>query len=59
MLHAAEHYELMSERAFNAAEHAATLDERIRELHSARIYAQMASAERKRSNVFELRPTRR
>ena len=56
MLHAAEHYELESQRAFDAAERAATLHERIRLLESARIYAQMASAERRKSNVYAFRP---
>jgi hypothetical protein len=56
MLYAGEHYELESQRAFDAAERAATLHERIRLLESARIYAQMAAAERRRSNVYAFQP---
>jgi hypothetical protein len=52
MLHAAEHYEFESQRALDSAERAATLHERIRLLESARIYAQMASAERRKANVY-------
>jgi len=56
MLHAAEHYELESKRALDAAERAATLAERMRHLQSAREYAQMACAERKRSNIYGFSP---
>jgi hypothetical protein len=52
MLYAAEHYELESQRAFDAAEGAATLHERIKLLESARTYAQMAAAERRKTNVY-------
>jgi hypothetical protein len=47
MLRAAEHYELERKRALDAAERAATSDERIRHLIKAHDYARMASAERK------------
>jgi hypothetical protein len=52
MLHAAEHFEHMSDEELRAADAAATLDERIRHLEAAQRYAQMACAERKRSNVY-------
>ncbi len=52
MLRAAEHYEHMSAQALNAAERAATLNERIRHLETAHRYARLASAERQRSNVY-------
>ena len=57
MLHAAEHYEIESKRALEAAECAATLHERIRHLESARILAQMACAERERLNIYAFRST--
>ena len=59
MLHAAEHYELESTRARDAAERAATFGERIRHLEKAQEFARMASAERKRSNVYEFSSHRR
>ena len=49
MLHAAEHYELERKRALDAAERAATSNERIRHLIKAHDYAQMAIAERQPS----------
>lgn len=54
MLNAAKHYELESTRAFEAADRAATIDERIRQLEKANEYARWASAERRRSNVYSL-----
>jgi transcription elongation GreA/GreB family factor len=59
MLHATEHYELESKRALKAAERATTLHERIRLLETARRYAQLACAERRRSNVYAFGPARR
>ncbi len=59
MLHAAEHFEQMSHNALQAAERAATLDERIRCLETAQRYAHLACAERKRSNVYGFSPGRR
>ena len=47
MLRAAEHYELERKRALDAAERAATFDERIRHLVKAHDYARMANAQRK------------
>jgi hypothetical protein len=52
MLHAEEHYVLESKRALEAAERATTVDERIRHLATANRYIKLASAERKRSNVY-------
>ena len=52
MLHAAEHYEHMSEDALTAAEHATTPDARIRHLETAHRYAKLACAERQRSNIY-------
>ena len=54
MLNAAQHYELESTRAFEAAKRAATIDERIRLLAKAHEYARWASDERKRSKVYAL-----
>jgi hypothetical protein len=54
MLNAAEHYELESTRAFEAAERASSIDERISHLEKAHEYARWASAERRRSNVYAI-----
>jgi hypothetical protein len=59
MLNAAQHYELESTRAFEAAKRAATIDERIRLLARAHEYARWASAERKHSNVHAFDSYRR
>jgi hypothetical protein len=52
MLHAAEHYELESKRAHDAAERATTVREHIRHLQTAQKYAKLASAARKRLNIY-------
>jgi hypothetical protein len=49
MLRAAEHYELERKRALDAAERAATPNERIRNLVKAHDYARMAIAQRQPS----------
>jgi hypothetical protein len=59
MLHAAEHYEVESKRALEAAERASTLHERIRCLETAHRYAQLACAERKQFNVYEFGASQR
>jgi hypothetical protein len=59
MLHSAEHYELESTRALQAAEQANSVGQRIRLLQKAHEYAKMASAERRRSNVYEFSSHRR
>jgi len=59
MLHAAEHYELESKRAFEAAERAATINDRIRHLEAAQRYAKLASAERRRFNIYSFGPAKR
>ena len=59
MLYAAEHYELESQRALDAAKRAATFNERARHLEAAQRYAKMASAERQRSNIYEFSPSQR
>lgn len=46
-MRAAEHYELERVRALDAADRAATSDQRVRYLIKAHDYAQMAIAERK------------
>ncbi len=53
MLHAAEHFEMESELALQAAERAITLQERISHLEAANRYAQLACAERKRSSIYD------
>jgi len=59
MQNAADHYLHMSDHELNAAERAATLNERISHLENAFEYAKLASAERKRSNVYEFSSHRR
>jgi hypothetical protein len=59
MLHAAEHYENMSEEALKAADRAATVDERLRHREKAHEYAKMACAERERTNVYAFSSHRR
>ena len=54
MLRAAEHYEIESKRLLDAAERAATIDERIRHLEKAHEYARWATAERRRSNLYTI-----
>lgn len=59
MRHDAQHYEHLSDQALRAAQHASSLGERIRHLETACEYAKLASAERKRSNVYHMNSHRR
>ena len=59
MLHPADHYERLSDEALGAAGRVPSLDERIRHLEKAYEYAKMASAERKRMNVYDMNSHRR
>ena len=54
MPHSAERYEYLSDHCLNEAQRAATCDERVSYLRKAYEFAQMASAERKRLNVYEI-----
>src|SRR5688500_15337964 len=55
MLNSLQHYELMSERAPDAAGRSACFDERLRHLETANQYARMACQERQRCKPAYIR----